>query len=102
MPRYLTGRKIPFLEGTDYGIIHLVRVKNVSVRRLSFGIESNLLPRITGEVNADFLPLTTDRNDFIRETPEFEIFSKVMERIIVQVKEELSRQSDEKENTRLR
>lgn len=120
LPRYLTGRKIPFLEGTDYGIIHgeivilpasritleeagvIVRVKNVSIRRLSFGIESNLLPRITGEVNADFLPLTTDRNDFIREIPEFEIFSKVMERIIVQVKEELYRQSDEKENTRIK
>lgn len=120
LPRALTGRKMPFLEGTDSGIIHgeiiilpvskmtheeagvLVRVKQVSVRRLSFGIESSLLPRITGEVNADFLPLTTDRNDFVRDTQEFKIFGKVMERIIAQVKEELNRQSDQKENSRIR
>lgn len=120
LPRFITGRKIPFLEGTDYGIIHgeiiilpasrityeeagvLVRVKQVAVKRLSFGIESNLLPRITGEVNVDFLSLTTDRNDFLRDTSEFEVFNKVMEKIITQVKEELTRQSDEKENSRIK
>ncbi len=120
LPRALMGRKMPFLEGTDPGIIHgeivilpaskgtheeagvLVRVKQVSVRRLSFGIESNLLPRITGEVNADFLPLTTDRNDFLRDTREFKIFSKAMERVVAQAKEELGRQSDEKENRRVK
>ncbi len=120
LPRLLTGRKIPFLEGTDYGIIHgeivilpasrttlesagvLVRVKQVSVRRLPFGIESNVLPRITGEVNADFLPLTSDRGDFLRDTKEFEAFSKVMEKIVAQVGEELDRQSDEKENIRIK
>jgi len=120
LPQALTGRKIPFLEGTDCGIVNgeiiilpvskmtyeeagvLIRVKQVSIRRLPFGIESSLLPRITGEVNADFLPLTTDRNDFVRDTQEFKIFSKVMERIIARVKEELNRQSDQKENSRIR
>ena len=120
LPRFLTGRKIPFLEGTDFGIVHgeivilpasrvtykeagiLIRVKQVSVKRFSFGIESNLLPRITGEVNADFLILTSDRNDFVKDTREFEIFSKVMQKIITQVKEELNRQSDEKENFRIK
>jgi len=120
LPRLLTGRKIPFLEGTSYGIIHgeivilpasriiheeagiLVRVKQVSIRRLSFGIESHLLPRITGEVSADFLPLTADRNDFLRDTSEFEVFNKVMERIIAQAREELNRQADEKENARIK
>ncbi len=120
LPRALTGRKIPFLEGTDYGVVHgeiiilpvsrmthedagvLVRVKQVSVRRLPFGIESNLLPRITGEVNADFLPLTTDRNDFVRDTEESKAFAMIMERIIAEAKEELCRQSDYKENARIK
>ncbi len=120
VPRHIAGRKLPFLEGTEYGIIHgeivimpvsrasfedagvLVRVKQVSVRRLSFGIESNLLPRITGEVNADFLKLTSDRNDFLRDSKEFEAFSDVMARIIMQARDEVLRQTDEKENSRVK
>ncbi|OQA91073.1 MAG: DNA mismatch repair protein [Elusimicrobia bacterium ADurb.Bin231] len=120
VPRHLSGRKIPFLEGTICGIVHgeivilpasitrheeagvLVRVKNVAVRRLSFGIEAGMLARITGEVNADFLPLTSDRNDFIRQSMEFDEFCKVMDRIATQAKEELFRQSDNKENSRVK
>ncbi len=121
VPRTLTGRKIPFLEGTDYGIVHgeivilpaalhikpeeagiLVRVKQVAVKRLGFGLDSSLLMRISGEVNADFLLLTTDRNDFLRDTREFDEFLKVMNKIIEQVKNEIERQTDEKENSRVK
>ncbi len=119
-PQAITGRKIPFLEGTKYGVIHgeiiilpvsktthqdagvLVRVKQVSVKRLPFGIQPNLLSRITGEVNADFLLLTTDRGDFVRDTQEFSAFGKGMDRIMAQVRDELNRQSDQKENSRIR
>jgi hypothetical protein len=120
MPRFLTGRRLPFLEGTDSGIVHgeivilpasvsshdeagiLIRVKQVAIRRLSFGIDSAMLARITGEINADFLPLTSDRNDFLRDTKEYETFNTVMEKIIAQSKEELARQSDEKDNSRVK
>ncbi|MEW6040584.1 MAG: ATP-binding protein [Elusimicrobiota bacterium] len=119
-PRAVSGKRIPFLEGTDYGIIHgeiiilpaskitheeagiLVRVKQVAVKRLPFGIDSAMLPRVTGEVNADFLVLTSDRNDFIRDSKEFAVFQSVMSGIIERVNVELSRQSDEKENSRIK
>ncbi len=76
VPRALTGRKLPFLEGIDYGIVHgeivilpatlhikpeeagiLVRVKQVAVKRLGFGLDPHLLMRVSGEVNADFFYL---------------------------------------------
>lgn len=116
----LTGRKIPFLEGTDYGIMHgeivilpaacmepenigiLVRVKQVAVKRLSFGLEQKFLMRVSGEVNADFLLLTTDRNDFLRDTPEYQKFIEVMDRVMQQVKSEIESQADEKENRRIK
>ncbi len=119
-PRVLTGRKIPFLEGTTYGIVHgeilivpmshtqpeeagvLVRVKQVAVKRLGFGLTPDLLIRVSGEVNADFLKLTTDRNDFLRDTPEYDEFIKVMDKVIQQVKNEIETQKDEKENNRVK
>lgn len=116
----LIGRKIPFLEGTDYGIVHgeivilpvaciepenvgiLVRVKQVAVKRLSFGLEPKFLMRVSGEVNADFLLLTTDRNDFLRDTPQYQKFMEVMDRVMLQVKNEIKSQADEKENRRIK
>ncbi|MBP7792269.1 MAG: ATP-binding protein [Candidatus Goldbacteria bacterium] len=120
IPHILTGRKIPFLEGTVFGIVHgeilivpashlqaedagvLVRVKQVAVNRMSFGLPPDLLSRVSGEVNADFLKLTTDRNDFIRDVPEYEEFLKVMEKIMQQIKNEIETQKDEKENNRVK
>lgn len=120
IPRILTGRKIPFLEGTDFGIVHgevlivpashtqpeeagiLVRVKQVAVKRLGFGLAPDLLIRVSGEVNADFLKLTTDRNDFIRDTKEFDTFMGVMDKVMQQIKAELANQRDEKENNRVK
>jgi hypothetical protein len=116
----LTGRKIPFLEGTDYGIVHgeivilpaariepenagiLIRVKQVAVKRLGFGLEPKFLSRVSGEVNADFLLLTTDRNDFLRDTPQYQKFMEVMDRVIQQIKSEIESQADEKENRRVK
>jgi hypothetical protein len=120
IPRILTGRKIPFLEGTEYGIVSgeilivpashtqieeagiLVRVKQVAVRRMGFGLPSDLLVRVSGEVNCDFLKLTTDRNDFLRDTQEYNEFLKVMDKVIQQVKNEIEVQKDEKENNRVK
>ncbi|HDT15564.1 MAG TPA: ATP-binding protein [Firmicutes bacterium] len=120
VPRSMTGRKMPFLEGTDFGIVHgeiiivpssradasesgiLVRSKHVAVKRMSFGLTPSQLIRITGEVNSDFLKLTSDRNDIMRDTPEFDAFKSVMDRIIKQVVDELDSESDKKENSRIK
>lgn len=105
LPRSLVGRRIPFLEPTDFGIVHgeavilpasrasaeglglEVRVKGVTVRRELFGMQSwgRLVARIRGEVNADFLPLTADRSSFVTDSPEFHAFSVAMTRVMEEV-----------------
>lgn len=58
-----------------------IRVKGVLIKRETFDIErlhSVSSKRLTGEINADFLPITTSRNDFIKDTKEYEEFEKIM------------------------
>jgi HSP90 family molecular chaperone len=58
-----------------------VRVKNVLIKRDTFAIEklhSLSVRRLTGEVNADFLPITASREDFVKDTPQYEEFIKVI------------------------
>ncbi|MBI4837586.1 MAG: ATP-binding protein, partial [Nitrospirae bacterium] len=120
-PRSLTGHRIPFLEGTDFGpvageIIILpetassteelgieVKVKHVTIRREFFGMETwgRTMARIRGEVNADFLPITSDRTGFIKDTPQYETLQKVMGKIIEDVKSTLQRLTGKKEGRRV-
>jgi len=53
---------------------------------------------MTGEVNADFLLITSDRNDFIKDSPEYKEFLKVMEKVIERVNQTLKELSDYKIN----
>lgn len=58
-----------------------IRVKQVLIKRETFAIEklhSLSTRRLTGELNADFLPITTSREDFITDSQEFAQFSKVV------------------------
>jgi len=110
-PRSLSGHKVPILEGTVFGpvtgeIIILaetasltsdlgieVKVKQVTVRRELFGMETwgKSMARIRGEVNADFLPITSDRTGFIRDSDEYREFQKIMERVMEGIKTSLQR-----------
>jgi len=119
-PRFIPGHRIPFLEGTDYGVVHgeiivtpvsqsdvkeagiECKVKQVTIKRDFFGIESwgPVAARITGEVNADFLPITSDRSDFIRDGDEYRAFGKVMERVMERVRKSVEELSDYKQNRR--
>ena len=105
-PRSLTGHRLPFLEGTSFGpvigeIIILsetasiasdlgieVKVKQVTIRRELFGMETwgKAMARVRGEVNADFLPITSDRTGFIRDSDEYREFLKIMEKVMESVK----------------
>ena len=87
-PRSLSGHRIPFLEGTEFGPVHgeiiilpsstaspvelgiEVKVRQVTIKREIFGLEhwGKVASRIRGEVHADFLPVTTDRSGFTRNT----------------------------------
>lgn len=120
--RFIAGHKIPFLEGTEYGIVYgeiiissqmeqdiseagiACKVKQVTITKDFFGLEKLVknIARIRGESNADFLPITSDRTGFIKDTPQYKKFLEVMERIIERVKPVLEELSDYKENKRVR
>jgi hypothetical protein len=116
-PRSLTGHRIPFLEGTDFGPVHgeiiilpsstpspgelgiEVKVKQVTVRREFFGLEhwGKVASRVQGEVHANFLPVTTDRTGFILDSPEYQAFENVMEKVIQEVEGILKRVAGRRE-----
>ncbi|MGH7363568.1 MAG: ATP-binding protein, partial [Candidatus Methylomirabilales bacterium] len=86
-PRSLAGHRLPILEGTPFGPIHgeiiilpasapdpgppgiEVKVKQVTVRRETFGAEGwgQAAGRLRGEIHANFLPITTDRSGFVQD-----------------------------------
>ncbi|NIR48417.1 ATP-binding protein, partial [candidate division KSB1 bacterium] len=116
------GHRIPFLEGTDFGPVYgeivivpvtqasasdmgiQIRVKGVMVKKEYFGIQTwgREGARIRGEVNADFLPITSDRSGFRTDTPEYQAFQAVMVKIIEQVRKQLNRISDQRETKKVK
>jgi hypothetical protein len=116
-PRSLTGHRIPFLEGTEFGPVHgeiiilpsstaspadlgiEVKVKQVTVKREFFGLEhwGKVASRIRGEVHADFLLVTTDRSGFVVDSPEYAAFRRVMEKVSREVDGILKRLAGRKE-----
>jgi hypothetical protein len=119
-PRSLSGHRIPFLEGTDFGPVHgeiiilpsstaspeqlgiEVKVKQVTIRREFFGLEhwGKLVSRIRGEVHADFLPVTTDRSGFIQDGSQYQVFRRVMDKVVQEVDDILKRLAGRKEKQR--
>jgi len=119
--RILSGNRIPVMHGTQYGIIHgeivimpayraskddmgiEIKVKGVTVRRELFEMASwgKAATRIRGEVNADFLPLKSDRSGFIEDSPEYKSFLKAMEKMIAEVKRVYNQLASERENRRV-
>jgi len=120
--RFIPGHKIPFLEGTEYGIVYgeiiitsqldqdiaeagiECKVKQVTITRDFFGLEELVknIARIRGEVNADFLPITSDRTGFIKDTPQYKRFLEIMQKVVERIKPVLDELSDYKENRRIR
>jgi len=114
-PIKFTGKKYPVYIQTDYGEISgelvlsdiplpfmdfgiICCVKNVMITRSLFGFEDyrHGVRRITGKVNADFLPFTSDRNDFLINTPQYRIFHKIMHEEVRKLIKELKIDEDEK------
>jgi len=120
-PRRWSGNRIPFMEGTKYGIIHgeivilpayraskedmgiEIKVKGVTVRRELFDMASwgKAATRIRGEIHADFLPLTSDRSGFVEDSPEYRAFLKSMERVIPEVRRAYNQLASERESRRV-
>jgi hypothetical protein len=120
-PRSLTGHKIPFLEGTEFGPVHgeiiilpqtlastnelgiEIKVKQVTVRRELFGMETwgKAMARVRGEAHADFLPVTSDRTGFIKDSPEYRAFSEIMSKVMDAVKLSLQKLTIKKESKKV-
>lgn len=120
--KYIPGYRIPFLEGTPYGVVHgeiiissqsdadvleagiSCKVKGASIKKDFFGLEKfpQVAARISEEVCVDFLPITSDRTNFIKDSSEYKAFQKVMQVVIERVKKVLDEMSDFKENRRIK
>ncbi len=119
VPRSLAGRRLPFLEGTPFGVVQgeavilpasraatdslglEVKVRGVTVRRELFGMQAwgKLVTRIRGEVHADFLPLTADRSNFVVDSPEYAAFLEAMRTVMAEVEAALRQLALRKENS---
>lgn len=76
------------------------RVKGVLVSRELFGLEQKHatgVSRICGSVDADFLPLTSNRSDFIRDSGEFKLFGKLMQGELDKILSAIQKEKDEKD-----
>ncbi len=116
------GHRIPFLEGTEFGPVHgevvivpvsqadanemglQVRVKGVMVKREYFGIQSwgKEGARLRGEVNADFLPVTSDRSGFRTDAPEYAAFVSAVSRVMEEVRKQLGRLAGKSETQKVK
>lgn len=104
-PRYIPGRRFRIREKTEFGpvsgeiIISAfllgkeergigVKTKGMLVKRDWFRLDKvaeAAARRLTGEVTADFLPLTSGRDNFLTDSQEYQLFEKVMSRKAKQV-----------------
>ena len=119
--RTLTGNRIPVMHGNEYGIIHgeivilpayraskddmgvEIKVKGVTVRRELFDMASwgKAATRVRGEINADFLPLTSDRSGFLEDSPEYKSFLEAMDKTMVEVRRAFNLLTSQRDNRRV-
>ncbi len=75
------------------------RVKQVLIKRELFGLDKKYhqgISRITGSVNADFLPLISARSDFVVDNPEYKLFYQLMQTELEKVLQDIKKQKDAK------
>lgn len=117
-PKSLIGQNIPVLEGCPYGLVSGevvivptsmastkdlgidIKVKGVTIKKDLFGMETwgKAVARIKGEISANFLPLTSDRSNFLTDSDEYQAFLKVMEKIIGLIKKALGKEADQRQD----
>lgn len=118
---YIPGQHFPIKQKTLYGEIYgdiivasnprvvekpgiECKVRGVTIKREMFGLESLHefgLNRIVGEVHADFLLITSDRSNFIIDSPEYKIFYKIMQANLKKITNKLKKLYNEKENKKI-
>lgn len=111
--KYIPGERFKIKENAQYGNINGeiiisslmlnkdaygigIRVKNILIKRSTFGIEklhSLSVRRLTGDIYADFLPITASREDFINDSPQFQEFYKIITKKLKKVVKSLEKSS---------
>lgn len=119
-PRSYSGQRIPILEGCRFGAVSgevvitpksladpkdlgiEIKVKGATVKKDLFGMETwgKAIARIKGEVQANFLPLTSDRSNFITDSDEYREFLKVMEKLVGIIKKKLGKEADRRDDVK--
>lgn len=119
---FIPGRRFPISYKTIYGLIEgeiivalrpkaiakpgvECKIRQVLVKREFFGLDKKHpygLNRISGEINADFLPIVSARDDFIRDSNEFKIFYQIMRHQLKKVLAELKKESELKNLKRIK
>ncbi len=112
-PHYIAGRRFKINESTKFGVIKGeivlaslmipreimgigIRVKGILIKRDTFQLEhrhSISFKRLTGEVNADFLPITTSRSEFIIDTSQYKIFYAIIQNKLKKVIRQIEKSS---------
>lgn len=110
-PRYIPGRRFRIRQSTEYGPINgevvvsslqlsndqqgiAIRVKGMQVCREFFGLEqSKVIPRarLTGEISADWLPLTAARDNLLKDNPEHHAFQKSLQKPMKRIRKQLAK-----------
>lgn len=113
-PKYISGLHLKIREETEFGIVSGeavisslalskdqvgigIRVKGVLIKRETFNIEAShkiSVRRLSGEVNADFLPVTSSRNDLVIDSPQYEEFYKIMSKNLKRVVKTMEKSSE--------
>lgn len=79
-----------------------IKVKGATIKRDLFGMETwgKIVARIRGEIGVDFLPITSDRSNFVTDSDEYQEFLKIMKKIIDIIKKTLGKEADRREDQR--
>ena len=113
-PRHIPGRRFLIREQTRFGTIGgqvtvsalllakedigiAVNVKGINVCHGFFGLEkSRQLPlnRLTGQIRADFLPLTAGRDNYLKDSPAGQLFRQTVEKQLQRLARFLTKQKE--------
>ena len=118
--RTYSGQRIPVLEGCAFGAVAGeiviipksaaspkdlgidVKVKGVTVKKELFGMETwgPAVARVKGEINANFLPITSDRSNFVTDSAEYQEFLKAIQNVVAIIEKKLGKEADRGEDRR--
>lgn len=112
-PHIIPGKKYRIREQTEFGEISgeiilsslllpqetqgvAIKVRGITIKRELFDLDKLhyfSTRRVTGEINADFLPLTSGRDNFLKDSKEYKKFIEVVEKKLKKVVRDIKKSS---------